>query len=672
MAEFRFWAALGALLVVINLGACSSAPTHPALAGAEKSGTLPELLPVRRFVANIDAAGGYQLSPNGQRLMWQQTVGLDIGLAVRDLANPTAVTTYATGNMGRRGGSQFWLADSRHVVYTKDPIGDENTQLLVIDTQGSGFAPWAVSLGSGVRSYFAARGVDGSARFLFGSNQRDRATFDLYEADAQTRIVREVARSDGSVLSWLIGADRQLAGRSRQLGREDGSDVAIELLQADDQWRVFKTVSGFQTYWINRIDTQAGKAWALSNIGRDKLALLEVDLASGREQLLASHDAVDLSFAVMPAGKGAPLGYVVEPGYPEMKWLDVAWQRDVDAAVQKAMVGKLLPAQPIITRPQSISEDNQRVVLRSVSDFDSAELLLDRTTGQVSRLNPVQTDAASLLSAEKPFSFKASDGRTIHGYVIAPRGVVGPAPTVVEIHGGPWARDNWSPAVFNTPQLLANRGYAVLQINYRGSTGYGSDFTNAANREYYGRLQTDIAEGVQWAIDQGIADPKRIAVFGGSFGGFSVMAQLIQKPHDYQCGINVVGVANWPRVVDNWPAFWRNRHVFARTYGDVNKPEDRAQMLANSPVSHLDKITAPLLVIHGGNDIRVLKQDSDDVVAGLQKLGRPVDYLLFADEGHSISKWRNKLAMWRTIEDTLASCLGGRSAGFDFYQLIPR
>ena len=355
-----------------------------------------------------------------------------------------------------------------------------------------------------------------------------------------------------------------------------------------------------------------------------------------------------------------------------MKWLDTAWQREVDAAVDKAVAARLLPARPITTRPLNLSDNNQRVVLRSTGEFDSAELLLDRTTGQVSRLNPMQLEAANLLSAQKPFSFKASDGRTIHGYVIQPRGVTGPAPLVVEIHGGPWARDSWSSAVFNTRQLLANRGYAVLMVNYRGSTGYGNDYTAAADREYFGRLQKDIAEGVQWAIDQGIADPKRMAVFGGSFGGFSVLAQLIQKPHDYQCGINVVGVANWPRVIDNWPPFWRYRHMFARTFGDVNKPEERAQMLANSPVSHLDKINAPLLVIHGGNDVRVLKQDSDDVVAGLQKLGKPVEYLLFADEGHSISKWRNRLAMWRTIEDKLATCLGGRSAGFDFYQLMPR
>ncbi len=668
----RLPAAITFVLVLFNLGACTTAPTHKALATAEQAGQLPALVPVRRFVANIDAAGGYQLAPNGQRLMWVQTVGLDVGLAVRDVANPTAVTTFATGNMGRRGGNQNWLADNRHIVYTKDPIGDENTRLLVIDTQASGFEPWALTTGSAVRSYFVARGAEGSARFHFATNQRDRSTFDLYEADAKARTVREVARSDGSVLNWILNTDRQLAGRARQLGREDGSGVVIELLQADGQWRPFKTLGGFDSYWINRLDTSAGRAWVSSNMGRDKTALLEVDLATGREQVIASHDVVDVSFAVMPAGKGAPLGYVVEPGYPEMKWLDAAWQRDVDAAVQKAVLAKLLPAQPIITRPQSVSDNNQRVVLRSAGDFDSAELLLDRATGEVSRLNPLQPDAARLLSAEKPFSFKASDGRTIHGYIIAPRGVVGPAPLVVEIHGGPWVRDHWTSAVFNTPQLLANRGYAVLTVNYRGSTGYGRDHVAAADREYFGRLQKDIAEAVQWTIDQGIADPKRMAVFGGSFGGFSVMAQLIQKPHDYQCGVNVVGVANWARTIESWPPFWRNRHWFARTYGDVNKPEDRAQMLANSPVSHLGKITAPMLVIHGSNDVRVLKQDSDDVVAGLQKLGRPVDYLLFADEGHSISKWRNRLAMWRTIEDKLATCLGGRSAGFDFYQLMPR
>ena len=291
---------------------------------------------------------------------------------------------------------------------------------------------------------------------------------------------------------------------------------------------------------------------------------------------------------------------------------------------------------------------------------------------RVTRLDPVEKDAAALLSPQQPFSFKASDGRVIHGYLIRPRGVTGPAPLVVDIHGGPWTRDSWAPATFNPRQLLANRGYAVMQVNYRGSAGYGREHMWAGAHEYFGRLQKDVAEGVKWAIDQGAADPGRIAVLGGSFGGFSVLAQLIQKPHDYRCGIDVVGVANWPRVVDNWPPFWRSRHYFARFYGDADQPQERVRMLANSPISHIDRITAPLLVVHGANDVRVLRQDSDDVVEALRKLGRPVEYMAFADEGHSIRKWRNRLAMWRKIEDTLASCLGGRSAGFDFYELMPR
>jgi dipeptidyl aminopeptidase/acylaminoacyl peptidase len=186
------------------------------------------------------------------------------------------------------------------------------------------------------------------------------------------------------------------------------------------------------------------------------------------------------------------------------------------------------------------------------------------------------------------------------------------------------------------------------------------------------RLQQDIAEAVQWAIDQGIADPARMAVMGGSFGGFSTLMQLIDKPHAYACGVDIVGVANWPRLIENWPPFWRNRHYWEWYFGDVTDPVERDEMWRGSPLSRIDQITAPLLVIHGANDVRVAKQDSDDVVSELRERGRPVDYMVFDNEGHQIRRWRNKLAMWRRIEDFLADCLGGRSGGFDYYQLMPR
>jgi len=659
------------LAAVLALQACTTTARHPAVAAAEASGQLPPLLPVRRFVANIDFAGGYQLSPDGQRLLWTQTVGTDAGLAVRPVQGGSP-STFPTGYLARADGVTYrWLPDSRHVVYVKDLTGDENTQLHVFDSTQP-FAPWAVTPWPGVRSRFVAAGPRGSAKFYFASNRRDRATLDLYEADVATRSIREVARSDGLVLGWMVGIDRQLGGRARQVGPRDGSGVALDVLEKDGSWRPVKVAGAFDHLWVHRLDLAAGRAWAVSDIGRDRQALVEIDLKGGTERVLAEHPVVDVTAVQYAPLSGTPQVWMSDAGLPAAHWLDAALGREVQSAIGKARAAGLLDAEPHIARPQSQSEDGRRLVLRAISDFDVAELLLDRDTGAVSRLDPKTPETAALLSAARPFSFRASDGREIHGYVIRPRGVAGPAPLVVQIHGGPWARDYWRSAGFNTDQLMANRGYAVLTVNYRGSSGYGREFMHAARREMFHRVQRDIAEAAQWAIDQKIADPARMAVLGGSFGGFSVMAQLIHKHHDWRCGINVVGVANWPRAIESFPPFWRSRHYWDTFFGDVTQPAERARMLAESPIAHVDRITTPMLVIHGANDVRVLRQDSDDVVAELRRLGRPVEYLSFPNEGHSVRRWRNRLEMWRRIEDTLAGCLGGRSAGWDFYQLMPR
>lgn len=672
--------ALAALGLLLTVAGCATAPSHPAVQAAAREGRLPPLVPMRRFVADLDFADGHVVSPDGRRLLWRQVVGTDIGLAVRPAlpedgaGAPRRIATGTLARPGASGATYAWLPDSRHIAYQKDFRGDENTQFFVVDADNPEASPWPVTPWPGVRSTFVARGAPGTARFFFASNRRERSSMDLYEADAVTRTIREVARreADGRVIGWLIGTDHQLAARWRQLGPADGADVAVELRQPDGGWRRLRTVPAFSFFSIHRIDPAAGRLWAMTNMGRDKVALVEVDLTTDRETVLAEHAEVDLDGAWFPPAAGGPYAVSLLPGLPQMNYLDAGIGADVARAADEALARDWIDAPPVITRPTSTAQDNQRMVLRATTQTEAVEMLLDRATGRLERLTPPRRPEPGLFSPMTPFAFTASDGLRIHGYVTRPSGVQGPAPTVVAIHGGPWVRDTWQLAGYTFAQMLANRGYAVVQVNYRGSAGYGKAFIEAGNGEYNGRMQQDIAEGTQWAIDQGIADPKRLAVLGASFGGFSVLAQLIQKRQDWRCGVDMVGVANWPRVIENWPPFWRNRHYFARTFGDVNDPTQRARMLANSPISQIDRIDVPLLVVHGDNDVRVLRQDSDEVVAALRALGRPVTHRRFADEGHQVRHWRNRLAMWRATEDMLAGCLGGRSAGFDLFELMPR
>lgn len=662
-------------VAALALTGCGTAPVHPTLQAAQASGQLPPLVPMRRFVANVDAHGGFTLSPDGQQLLSSRVVGTEAGLAARGVDEPEATARpIATGHLARRdigGGTYGWLPDSRHAYYVRDPRGDEATQIHVVDTRTRGAKPWLATPWPGARSTVVARGEPGSARFFFTSNRRDKATFDLYEADATARSVREVARSEGHVTGWLIDTDRQLAGRWRKLGADDDSDTVFELATPGGNWRVLKTMGPFEWYSVQRLDTRAGKAWVVHSYGRNKAALFELDVATGQGKLLAEDAAVDVQTGVYLQGSGAPVGALREPGLPRVQWLDAALDAELQAATQKALDAGLLARPPRVVQLQSSPEDHRRLIVCTTDDFDAAELLLERASGRFTRLDHADPEAVRLLVRDEPFSFTASDGRTVHGYLLRPRGITGRVPLVVNIHGGPWMRDQWSRANFGMGQMLANRGYAVLRVNYRGSAGYGRYHMMAGALQTHDRVQRDIAEAAQWAIDQGVADPARMAVLGASFGGYSVLQQLIRRDHDWRCGVNLVGVAHWERLMAQWPAFWRNRHMFVRSFGDAATPKGQAASRAASPVFHLDRIAAPLLVIHGANDIRVPQQDSDDVVAALRARGQSVDYLVFQGEGHSTGPWRNRLAQSRRIEDFLARCLGGRSAGWDFYELMP-
>ena len=673
-------------ICVIILAGCTIAPTHPVL----QQMVLPPLIPVRTFVADVDYTGGYRISPDGRKLVWTQVAGTRIGLAARDIDGDTSVRRFETGQIASWasvGIAYNWLSDGRHIMYVKDPRGDENTQILVFDTDDGGgelhnLTPWPAA-----RSLYVAHATPGSARFFFQSNRRDPAAFDLYEADAERLTVHEVMQSDGSVTAWLIDVDGSLGGRIRVDGKAAGDDRLLEIIDpATGQWRLVKRFGAFGFLAPLRLDRAGGRLVANSGIARDTMALVEINLASGRETDLFRDPRVDLSASYVQLGATTPYAVQTDPGYPEVAFLDPA----LDSLIRE-LAATVLPEPLVAIGAGTADRELERMIVRPLTVRGEREYLLDRTARRLTLLKDVrgEADVLKAMVPVEPIEFLARDGLTVHGFLLRPklaqrRRAEGlgtqdlRVPLVVAIHGGPWLRDYWEPAEPNNgfagSQLLANRGYAVLHINYRGSTGYGGKFMYAAVRELAGKTQQDIEDGVRWAVEQGIADPARIGLIGDSFGGFSVLSQMAQVPQRYACGVDIVGIAGWLRWLDEKPPYWHNTMHWWNLFlgvSDHPAPADRERLRAESPLARIENIRAPLLVIHGANDVRVARQDSDEVVDALRKLGRPVAYLLFSDEGHAIRKWQNRLRMWRAIEDFYAGCLGGRSSGFDAYQLLP-
>ena len=357
----------------------------------------------------------------------------------------------------------------------------------------------------------------------------------------------------------------------------------------------------------------------------------------------------------------APLIAASFPDYPKLHFFDPTVEAD-------AMV--LRDQTPMGMRIQSADHDERIVTVATYTDKGSAHHLYFRDTQKKVLLSsdPIFR-YRDVLATMKPISYKSRDGLKIHGYLTTLNGTFGkPVPMVLFVHGGPWVRDYWG--YRSTAQFLANRGYAVLQINYRGSTGYGRTFKEAAKGEFAGKMHTDLIDGVRWAISQGIADPDKIAIYGHSYGGYAALVGLTFTPDVFACGVDVVGISNLISFTKAVPKYWKIWMPYWYRYvGNPNKPEDRRKMKSKSPLFHVDRIKRPLLIVQGENDPRVKRQESDQIVAALNKAGKTVEYILFEDEGHSIRNWQNRLIFYRRLEDFFAEHLGGMSAGFDLYEL---
>ena len=643
--RYRFW--LGAVVVSsVLLAGCASGPTHPALVG----GALPELVPVRDFVASRQSTGGYRVSPDGQRIAWFGTDGVVPAIWVKSMDGDDAKAFRI------RARSFRFSADSRWIAITADPTGDENTRIHAGRVEGPDTGLRELMPAPRTASQLAET-VEGSSDFIVTSNQRDKKVFDLYRVSPDGGVPTLLATNPGNVVWW--GVDR--AGRLLARTVVQGDQSLLKRPGAAGGWTEVARWSRWDRLRIFGLHDDGRKAWALSNRGRDKLALVRLDLATGAEELVYGSPDVDLDSVTLSRGTQQPLVVHYMPGYPAREVFDPA------LAARLAALAGPQPAEVHVTS----ADRRDRVLTVSVATDRGTRsyLLRDGREPQFlgeSRLSLI----ADALAPVEPITYTARDGLPIHGYLTLPVGVVPRGlPLVLMVHGGPWARDRWGDGGMGRA-FLSNRGYAVLQVNYRGSSGYGRAHMEKARGEFAGRMHDDLIDGVRWAVERGVADPQRVAIYGASYGGYSALVGATFTPEVFACAVDMVGVTDIARLLETAPPYWELSLPWWHRYvGNPAVPEDRARMDAKSPVFRAAHAQKPILIMHGVNDPRVKLEQSERMVAALRQAGKEVEYLTFTGDGHGNQKWSNNLAMYRKTEDFLAQCLGGRTSGFDYYQL---
>ena len=651
---------LASLCLAALLGGCAVAPTHPSL----QSDALPPLIPVRDFVANRESSGLYRVSPDGRRLAWLGTSGVSPAVWVRTLGTGDDGGGGDARAYAVRAGGLVWSGDSRHLLLTVDPDGREDTRLLALAVDGPQAMREArpVFAEAGVRAT-VHRAVRGSSAVVVQANQRDRKVFEPFRVDLDTGERIALAQNPGNVVAWLVDRAGRLQGRVQV--DEDGA--WLQLPSAGGGWRTTIRWPRGESLRVLELMEDGASAWALSSRGRDKAALVRLDLETGREDVVAADPDVDIDQVLLGRTSGQPLAVYSEPGYPVQRYL---------SPVLQARLAVLAPTVGVRAAVQVASMDDAEQVLTVAvgTDRGTRYYLLGGSGASPQLLGQTSIDLmAESLGEKTPVQFPARDGLPLHGYLTLPPGVATrPLPMVLLVHGGPWDRDRWSAGASSRglQHFLANRGYAVLQVNYRGSSGYGRAFMEKAVGEFAGRMHDDLVDAVRWAVGEGVADPGRVAIWGASYGGYAALLGATLTPGVFACAVDVVGVSDLARLLETAPPYWElGLPWWKRFVGDPADPAQRKVMEAKSPVSMAANVRAPILVMHGVNDVRVKLEQSERMVEALHAHGKAVKFVTFRGDGHGNYRWPTNLRLYRETEDFLAGCLGGRSAGLDLYEL---
>lgn len=626
----------------------------PGIGAAQARTTVP-LIPLEHFFDNPEIAGA-QISPDGRWLSYLKPYKGKLNVYVRPVDGANTDERVMTTDTLRPVGQYFWSRDGRYILYAQDKGGNENFRIYAVDPTQSG-VPVARDLTpfDKVRAAIFAVPRRTPGKILIGLNRRDPSAFDAYWLDIASGKLDLAVQNPGRHGNYLIDNSGQI--RVATQSTPTGANEILVRAKDGDPWKTLATYPATENVTPLRISPDGRHLYVRSDAGTANLSrLLLIDLNTGKETLVESDPKNEVDFG------SAVFSEVTDSLIATTYVADTVRVYPRSGKIKKLLadVRKLHDGTPGIT--SSTADEGKYVISFNSPTDPGATYLYDAKTGQSKFLfRPRPWLKPAELSTVAPVSFKARDGLTLHGYVTTPRGVQAKnLPMVLLVHGGPWSRDTWG--YQSEAQLLANRGYAVLQVNYRGSTGYGKSFFNAAVREFSGKMHTDLLDGVTWAVQQGIADPKKVGIYGGSYGGYATLVGVTFSPDRFACGVDYVGPSSLVTLVESFPPYWRPfmEASWFRFVGDPAKAEDRADMLARSPLSRVDSIRVPLLVVQGANDPRVTKLEADQLVAALRDRGVKVKYIVAANEGHGFANPNNRMALYRAMEQFFGECLGGR------------
>jgi dipeptidyl aminopeptidase/acylaminoacyl peptidase len=616
-------------------------------ATASQSATqLPPLIPREILFGNPERARP-QLSPDGKYLayiapdeknilqVWLRTVGQEDDRKLTD-DKKRGIRMY------------FWTYNAEQLIYLQDSDGDENFHLYSVNIQSNivrDLTPF-----QGVK----AQPIDLDPEFpdevLVGLNLKDPSKFDVYRVNLNNGAVEFDTDNPGNIVSWT--ADAEFKVRAATAATSDGGSDLLFRETVDKSWETIRHWGPDDEGGAVSFSVDNKTLYIIGSHDANAQRLIALDLTSREETVIAEDEQYDVGGVVIHPTTRVIQAVSFYKDKVQWQVLDQSIAADFEA-ISQVREGEFSVSSRTLA-------DDTWLVSYMTDDGPVYYYTYDRKSKTNTFLFSNQPKLEELpLTSMQPISYEARDGLTIHGYLTTPVGIEAKnLPTVLLVHGGPWARDYWG--YDPEAQWLANRGYAVLQVNFRGSTGYGKAFLNAANRQWAATMHDDLIDAVNWLVEQGIADPKKIAIMGGSYGGYAALVGLTFTPDVFAAGVDIVGPSNLVTLMQSIPPYWAPmKAMFAHRLGDLEKEEEFLK--ERSPLFFVDRIQKPLLIAQGANDPRVKQAESEQIVEAMKKAGKPVEYVLYTDEGHGFARPENRLHFFAIAEEFLAKYLGGRS-----------